>query len=79
MKIPRGRVVPYAAVFIALAVYLFIDRDDPTPPRQYGCEKVYRLPPMWRCGEYGTGANNNHVVRIEAWVSSDAFHVEMED
>ena len=72
--------MPYAiAVCLALVAYLLSDRDDPTPPRQYGCEQVYRLPPVWRCGEYGTGANNKDVVRTEAWITDARYHVNIGD
>ena len=76
-------IVPYVFVaFITVAVFylvscVFNHRNDPPLVRQYGCEEVYKLPPVWRCGEYGSGANNMHILYTHAWVSmSENYNVQ---
>lgn len=77
MNIPPKDVMTSAYVLFATAfiVALVTWLTPNSQPREYGCEKVYKLPPVWRCGEFGDGFNNSTVAHPEAWVSSDDFYI----
>lgn len=54
-------------VFFVWAMSYIFGVEKPVPVRNYGCEQVYKIPPVWRCGQYGNRDVDKHILYHEAW------------
>ena len=67
-------VLVFACVgFFIWGVYQLFVWKPPPYKATYGCEQVYKAPPVWRCGRYGSGANNKNIIYTEAWVTEEKY------
>jgi|TARA_R110002110_G_scaffold52660_1_gene152949 hypothetical protein len=57
--------------FIVWALFHIIEAHR--LPKNFGCTKVYLLPPMWRCGYYGTTHNTANILYTEVWVAEEKY------
>lgn len=67
--------IPYICMIagtLAFTWVMFSFIKDRKMPKRFGCTKVYKQPPMWRCGHYGVGGNRN-VLYSEVWVSEEKY------
>lgn len=58
-------------VFIIWALFHIVEAHR--LPKKYGCVKMYRAPPMWRCGYYGTAHNTDNILYTEVWVAEEKY------
>ena len=58
-------------LFIIWALFHIIEAHR--LPKNYGCMKVYKMPPVWRCGYYGTAHNTDNILYTEVWVAEEKY------
>ena len=63
--------------FIWGTYQLFVWKPVFQEPR-YGCEQVYKYPEVWRCGQYGSGSDNQHILYTDSWIAKGEFTARKE-